>query len=775
MGRADGVHFGTGVEPADGIFDILDDTAPTILNEPEARHWWAHMAQRRSGLTVWRAAPEKKPADVNWSAHAYSREIFTAIDWHYSHSGVYPTDILLLNELNLDYERGEEHNDGGAWDTNPDNWPGLYTKLATFLDGLLIACKERAQARKFEPRWWFQAWAPGHGEMNDDIAAIWVPTAANYDAITLHAYHDHDTITNDTLWYERTFPNHDLLLGEWNMINLGGDWRSMSQQQRDAVLPIRIDEMMLTRGRLRAMCEEIPRLSTCYFIDIWANDDSHEHDIHGVDQRMAGWDGRLVIPEDDWTMDGGGVEPGPEPGPEPEPEPTGDPWEYWTPEQIATAIYCPVAAVTENWPKIYSQLVLCDIADLDVQVSVLATTAIETASTFEPVREAFWMDEEWRQQNLRYWPYYGRGFIQLTWESNYSAYGPRVAALWSTSPDQADFQFVSYPDNVLTPDIAAACEAIYFRDTSTLQGYRLVHAARSHDWEWVRRLVQGGTSGLDRLTQMANDLLTMAGVAIPPPATIVYNAEEPPHPQNESYDCSQDSLEWGMYAVGRSPSDGWMTAEMIRQQVLSAKYGLLDSSGAGLAAFITREWNEFGFTGENADPITFDDVVFEAGHYPVLIGGRNWCHWTGVRSYDAENDVLILANPTSPWQGVYQTMNRSQFTSLGSFSLVRIQHPDLPRPGQKPPEPVEPETDAEKVERMTNAIAYLGDDVADRLEISRASVDDGVPRPDPLMTASQAQAALAQFWANWDREYQVMGAQIAEMRRVREEQVGPRP
>lgn len=53
---------------------------------------------------------------------------------------------------------------------------------------------------------------------------------------------------------------------------------------------------------------------------------------------------------------------------------------------------------------------------------VLATTEWETARTFKPVREAFWLDEDWRRENLRYFPYYGRGYVQLTWENNYKKY-----------------------------------------------------------------------------------------------------------------------------------------------------------------------------------------------------------------------------------------------------------------------------------------------------------------------------------------------------------------
>jgi len=33
---------------------------------------------------------------------------------------------------------------------------------------------------------------------------------------------------------------------------------------------------------------------------------------------------------------------------------------------------------------------------------VLATTQWETANTFQPVREAFWLSEDWRMKNLRY-------------------------------------------------------------------------------------------------------------------------------------------------------------------------------------------------------------------------------------------------------------------------------------------------------------------------------------------------------------------------------------
>lgn len=49
----------------------------------------------------------------------------------------------------------------------------------------------------------------------------------------------------------------------------------------------------------------------------------------------------------------------------------------------------------------------------------LATIFHETAQTMRPVREAPNASEDWRRRNFRYYPYYGRGDVQLTWEKNY--------------------------------------------------------------------------------------------------------------------------------------------------------------------------------------------------------------------------------------------------------------------------------------------------------------------------------------------------------------------
>lgn len=72
---------------------------------------------------------------------------------------------------------------------------------------------------------------------------------------------------------------------------------------------------------------------------------------------------------------------------------------------------------------------------LDTQIAyVLATTQWETAQTFEPVREAFWKSKEWRKENFRYYPYHGRGYVQLTWKSNYQKYSNILVWIWLKNP-----------------------------------------------------------------------------------------------------------------------------------------------------------------------------------------------------------------------------------------------------------------------------------------------------------------------------------------------------
>ena len=75
-----------------------------------------------------------------------------------------------------------------------------------------------------------------------------------------------------------------------------------------------------------------------------------------------------------------------------------------------------------------------------------ATAYHETASTMQPVREAYWLSEKWRRNNLSYYPHYGRGYVQLTHKSNYQKADTKLG-LGGT--------LVANLDRALEPGIAA--------------------------------------------------------------------------------------------------------------------------------------------------------------------------------------------------------------------------------------------------------------------------------------------------------------------------------
>lgn len=179
-------------------------------------------------------------------------------------------------------------------------------------------------------------------------------------------------------------------------------------------------------------------------------------------------------------------------------------WQWWTPEQIAAATGCPVENVRRHWPDIFAALVERGIADRPVCAAVIGTEAIESASQFWPVREGFYLGEpepaESYRTTLRYYPWYGRGDSQITWESGYRAAGEAIGV-----------DLISNPDLALDPIISAHILAWFWSEhgVEAADGSRwwsLPDLARAGDLEWVRRVYQGGTDGLDRLTAIARAL-----------------------------------------------------------------------------------------------------------------------------------------------------------------------------------------------------------------------------------------------------------------------------
>lgn len=120
---------------------------------------------------------------------------------------------------------------------------------------------------------------------------------------------------------------------------------------------------------------------------------------------------------------------------------------------------------------------------IDQRAYPLATAYHETAYTMEPVREGFYLGnkaEEFRRK-LRYFPYYGRGFVQLTWRQNYVTFARLL-----------NCDLVKNPDLALDPKRAAWIMAYGFKHGS-FTGARLERYVNERKCDYVnaRRCING--------------------------------------------------------------------------------------------------------------------------------------------------------------------------------------------------------------------------------------------------------------------------------------------
>lgn len=129
---------------------------------------------------------------------------------------------------------------------------------------------------------------------------------------------------------------------------------------------------------------------------------------------------------------------------------------------------------------------------------LLATAYLETAQTMQPVREAFWLSEDWRRANLRYYPYYGRGHVQLTWQGNYLKAGQKLGY---------GSQFVNSPDMVMNGAISAKILALGSKEgwftSAKLSDY--INSSRV-DFVGARRIING-TDKASTIAGYANTFL----------------------------------------------------------------------------------------------------------------------------------------------------------------------------------------------------------------------------------------------------------------------------
>ena len=130
---------------------------------------------------------------------------------------------------------------------------------------------------------------------------------------------------------------------------------------------------------------------------------------------------------------------------------------------------------------------------------MIATAEWETNHQCVPVREAYWLSEDWRKKHLRYYPYYGRGYTQITWKENYARFSKLL-----------DLDLVRQPDLALRPEVAAKILVLGMRD-GLFTGVSLNDVTSddgSVDFHSARRIING-TDKADVIASMAQSTQIM--------------------------------------------------------------------------------------------------------------------------------------------------------------------------------------------------------------------------------------------------------------------------
>lgn len=122
----------------------------------------------------------------------------------------------------------------------------------------------------------------------------------------------------------------------------------------------------------------------------------------------------------------------------------------------------------------------------------LATAYHETARTMQPVIEAYWLSEDWRRKSLRYYPWYGRGYVQLTWQINYLKADNAASGVGLIKKGE----LIAQPDLALRLDMAAfimrhGMEEGWFAPGQTLTRHCPQRLAAIDQFESARHIING--------------------------------------------------------------------------------------------------------------------------------------------------------------------------------------------------------------------------------------------------------------------------------------------
>jgi len=143
---------------------------------------------------------------------------------------------------------------------------------------------------------------------------------------------------------------------------------------------------------------------------------------------------------------------------------------------------------TQGLNFLINKLKSSPIQSLRQQAYVLATIKHETAETYQPIKE---LGSSQYLQSKKYYPFIGRGYVQITWESNYKRFGELLR-----------IDLVEKPDLALRPEISWVIAELGMTK-GLFTGKRLSDYFNENKTDFVnaRRII----NGLDKAEKIAGD------------------------------------------------------------------------------------------------------------------------------------------------------------------------------------------------------------------------------------------------------------------------------
>lgn len=152
----------------------------------------------------------------------------------------------------------------------------------------------------------------------------------------------------------------------------------------------------------------------------------------------------------------------------------------------------------KNIPYLLKALAGAGFTSSNQLCAFLATMEVETIPRFVPVKEI-------NGSKKRYAPYFGRGYIQLTWRANYE----------KAEKDLGISGLAANPDLALNPENAARIAVWYWKGATGNNPSK--HAERG-DWRAVRKAVNGGYNGWDHFNKTLQRALKVLTQPLDPAA-----------------------------------------------------------------------------------------------------------------------------------------------------------------------------------------------------------------------------------------------------------------